>query len=424
MENKFPHGFFWGAATAAHQVEGGNINDWSEWEKQNANHLAQIANRKKWPDSILNNYPNPLQPENYISGQACDHYNRYEQDFDIAKQLGQNAHRFSIEWSRVQPQEGKFNEEAIEHYQKVILVLKARGIEPFITLWHFTDPVWISKAGGWENKKTIEKFLLYVKKITDVLGPEVKFWIPINEPSVYAGMGYIVGAFPPGVKNYRRANKVLKNLIKAHVRTYKIIHEKLKRAMVGSTHNLHYHVSYRKSHPLDQLATKILDYIRDTRSLNWSRNYQDFIGLNYYYRDTIKFVFSGGRFGSIDIKNPTQEVSDLGWDIYPEGIYYSLKKIKRYKKPIFITENGIADAADSKRVKFIEDNLKWTHKAIQEGADVRGYFYWSLLDNFEWDKGFWPRFGLVEIDYKTLERKIRPSAWEYAKICKNNSIDV
>jgi beta-glucosidase len=186
---------------------------------------------------------------------------------------------------------------------------------------------------------------------------------------------------------------------------------------------LHYHVPYQKWSPLDWLGTKIFNYFRDIRQLKLSVDYEDFIGLNYYYRDTVKFVLKGGRYGAIDTRNPNQEVSDLGWDIFPKGIYHVLKYLKKYKKPIYITENGIADAKDAKRAKFIKEHLKWMHKAISEGADVRGYFHWSLLDNFEWDKGFWPRFGLVEIDYKTMERKIRNSALEYKKIIENGGLD-
>ncbi len=424
MELKFPKGFLWGVATSAHQVEGGNVNDWSEWEKANAERLAKEA-KQKWQPWQQEKFPEMFDAQNYISGRACDHYNRFREDFDITKSLGHNAHRFSIEWSRIEPEEGKFDAKEIEHYRQVILALTAQRVEPFVTLWHWTLPLWVRDIGGWENEKTIEYFTRYAAKIVEALGSEVKFWIPINEPTIYVGMSYIIGVFPPQVKKYLRGNKVLKNLIEGHCRVYKLIHEKFgQSAMVGSSHNLHFHMPYRKWHLADIILTKLISYFRDTRSLKWSRDYQDFIGLNYYYRDTVKFVFGGGRFGLIDIKNPNKKVSDLGWDLYPEGVYDISKKIKKYNKPVYITENGLADAQDKKRVWFIKEILKNVHRAINEGVDVRGYFYWSLLDNFEWDKGFWPRFGLVEIDYKTLERKIRPSAWEYAKICRNNSLEV
>jgi beta-glucosidase len=420
----FPSGFYWGSATSSHQVEGNNHNDWSEWEKENAERLAKEA-RNYWQKWQQEKFPEMFEPENYISGRVCDHYNRFREDFDIARSLGHNAHRFSIEWSRIEPEEGKFDEKEIEHYRRVISALKERELEPFVTLWHFTNPLWIRDIGGWENKKTIDYFLRYAGKIIEELGEEVRFWLPINEPTVYAGQGYVLGVFPPQVKSQTRGNRVLKNLIKAHKKAYRLLHQKLGESiMVGSAHNLHYHVPYQKWSPWDWLATKIFNYFRDIRQLNLSVDCEDFIGLNYYYRDTVKFVLKGGRYGAVDIRNPNEEISDLGWDIFPEGIYHVLKYLKKYKKPIYITENGIADTKDEKRAKFIKEHLKWMHKAISEGADVRGYFHWSLLDNFEWDKGFWPRFGLVEVDYKTLERKIRPSAWEYAKICKDNGFEL
>ncbi len=420
-----PEKFFFGAATSSHQVEGNNYNDWSEWEHKTANSKSQMANRKNWPDYILNPQaggPNPLQKENYISGRACDHYNRYEEDFDIAKSLGHNAHRFSIEWSRIEPEQGKFNEKEIEHYWQVIKALRKRGIEPFVTLWHWTNPLWIRDIGGWENKKTVEYFLRYAGKIIQTLGQEVKFWLPINEPTIYTGLAYVMGQFPPEKKNLFKANKVLKNFITAYKKTYLLLHKKLPGVMVGNANNIHYHLPFNKKSLLDKVAVKLLQYFRDWRNLKWTDGFEDFIGLNYYFLDTIKVVPFNGRFILFDVRNPNKWISDMGWEIYPEGIYHNLKKLKEKNLPIYITENGLADAKDEKRVKFIKNHLKWVHKAISEGVDVRGYFYWSLLDNFEWDKGFWPRFGLVEVNYKTMERKIRPSALEYKKIIEANAI--
>src|SRR3990172_4361676 len=188
---QFPKGFYWGSATSAHQVEGDNVNDWSEWEKENAERLAKEAENKfghlpNWSDIK----EQAQSPQNYISGRACDHYNRYEEDFDIAKSLGHNAHRFSIEWSRIEPEEGKFNEKEIEHYRKVIKALKKRDIEPFVTLWHWTNPNWIRDLGGWENKKTVEYFLRYVRRIFNEYNDLVKFWIPVNEPGTQVSLGY------------------------------------------------------------------------------------------------------------------------------------------------------------------------------------------------------------------------------------------
>jgi len=412
----FPAGFFWGAATSAHQVEGGNYNDWTEWEKANAERLAREA-REKWQPWQQERFPEMFNPQNYISGRACDHYNRFEEDFDIAKQLGHNAHRFSIEWSRVEPEEGKFNEAAIEHYRKVILALTAQRVEPFVTLWHWTNPLWIRDIGGWENKKTIEYFLRYVEKIVKAFS-DVKFWLIVNEPTVYAALSYIKGTQPPGKRSIFRSQRAINNLVAAHTAAYNIIHSINSVAMVSSPYSVNYWIPY-KNRPWNRLLTSAMNCL-EGYFLNKIKNKADFIALQYYRSITAGFKIGGNFLGVIDnrLHSGGDNLTDLDWKIYPEGIYYFLKKISRHKLPIYILENGIADAGDSKRAKFIREHLNWIHKAIQEGVDVRGYFHWSLLDNFEFVevRGFWPRFGLVEVDYKTLERKIRPSAWEYKKI--------
>ncbi len=403
MRLEFPKGFYWAAATSSHQVEGNNHNDWSEWEKKNAKRLAEEATLrraqgKKWPDYILKNYPNPLQEENYISGRACDHYNRFREDFDIAKSLSHNAHRFSVEWSRIEPEEGKFDEKEIEHYREVIKALRERGMEPFVTLWHWTNPIWFAKKGGWLNKDAPKYFERYANKITRSLN-FVRFWITLNEPEIYANNSYFKGVWPPQKKNLISCLRVIRNLIKAHQKSYKTIKEINPNNQIGiSKHNIYFE------------NIPFVNYFWNEYFLNKIKKHQDFIGLNYYFHR---------RFP----KNENKIISDMGWEIYPEGIYHVLKGLKKYNKPIYITENGLADARDEKRADFIKEHLRWTHKVIGEGVDVRGYFYWSLLDNFEWDSGFWPRFGLVEVDYKTMARKIRNSALEYAKICKENAID-
>ncbi|MDO8492176.1 MAG: glycoside hydrolase family 1 protein [bacterium] len=421
---KFPEGFLWGAATSAHQVEGTNNNDWTEWEKKNALRLASEAKSKfghlpNWKDIEKE----ATNPNNYISGIACDHYNRYQEDFDLAKSLGHNAHRFSIEWSRIEPEEGKFDEVAIEHYRDVIKALRERGIEPFVTLWHWTIPLWASKRGGWENKEIVEKFFKYADCLSREYKDLVKFWMPLNEPGTYVGMSYIQGAFPPRRRfALFTANRVFKNLMKAYRKSYKIIHRNIPGSQVGMSHYAVYMFPY-KNRAWNKFIVKILDYYRNWRFLNLVNDSNDFIGIQYYHTDNINFSpLMNGKWGFIDTKNKNSWITDMGWDIYPEGIYHLLKRAGKYNKSIYITENGIADKKDLEREKFIKENLKWVKKALGEGVDIRGYFHWSLLDNFEWDKGFWPRFGLVEINRNTLERKIRPSALVYRDIIKKNSL--
>ena len=396
-EIKFPKGFLWGAATSAHQVEGGLVNDWSEWEKGIAEDLAKKS-EKYWQPWQKEKFPEMLQSRNYISGRAADHYHGFESDFDIAKELNHSAHRLSIEWSRIEPKEGKFDQKAIDHYREVLAALRKRGLEPFVTLYRWPLPLWFSEKGGWLNPKAVEYFDRYVKIISENLFDYVNFWITINEPNIYSGASYLKGQWPPQEKSIFKYLRVLNVLAKAH----KLAYNSLKLIDIGCQVGISKNNVYFENIPF-------IKYFYNNRFLNKIRNYQDFIGLNYYFH--CKFP-----------KNKNVSVTDMGWEIYPEGIYHILKDLKKYGKPIYITENGLADRDDEKREKFIKDHLIWIHKAIQEGIDVRGYFHWSLLDNFEWDKGFWPRFGLVEVDFKKFKRKIRKSAFEYAKICKENKL--
>jgi len=419
MDFKFPKDFFFGASTSAHQVEGGNHNDWTEFEHANSVRLAAEAARRhanahtRIPDFILKNYPNPLQEENYISGKACDHYNRFREDFDIAKQLGHNAHRFSIEWSRIEPEEGKFNEREIEHYREVIKALRERGIEPFVTLWHWTLPAWARDNGGIYSKEFPKYFSRYVEYVVKKLGQDIRFWITLNEPGVIIRYAYLWGIWPPQKRNIFLALKIFWILAEAHKLAFRIIHDINKEAQVGSANAMRYIEAYNNN-PINKFAAFVANFFSREYFLRLTKNTHDFIGLNYYIHHQMKF--------------PQREImtsewlNDMGWEVYPEGIYHLLRFLKKHHLPIYITENGIADARDLYRARFIKESLAWVEKAMREGVDVRGYFYWSLLDNFEWDKGFWPRFGLVEIDYKTLERKVRSSAWAFKSIIEGGGL--
>lgn len=401
---RFPDGFLWGAATSAHQVEGGNRNDWTEWERSNAKRLGEIAKRRDWQAHILDRYPNPLQEENYISGRACDHYHRFREDFDIAKQLGHNAHRFSIEWSRIEPEEGKFNQAEIEHYREVIKALRERGIEPFVTLWHWTLPLWIRDRGGWESEETVHRFSAFCERMGGEFRNDVRNWMVLNEPGYWLLHAYITKKFPAPRKRPGAALIAYRNLIWAHKETYaklKAIDRRFQIGVVEST-------GWISPEPLRWLLHDVRNY-----TFPWLvRGHFDFFGLNYYRRTPL-------------LGETRRQVSDIGWEVYPQGLYRMVRgAYKRFRKPIVITENGIADTTDAKRAAYIRSHLHALEKAINKGIDVCGYFYWSLLDDFEWDSGFGPRFGLVEVDYKTLERKIRPSAWEYKKIIESNSLDL
>lgn len=409
----FPKGFFWGASTSSHQVEGNNKNDWSEWEKKNADKLAKEA-KNQWGDLQAQKFPGMLQKENYISGKAAGHYFSYEKDFDIAKSLGHNAHRLSIEWSRIEPEEGKFNEEEIKHYKMVLIALKERGIEPFVTLWHWTLPLWVSEKGGFENKETIKFFARYVKKMSDVFSNDISFWITLNEPEVFASHAYLKGNWPPQKTKYLAYRKVIRNLVSAHKEAYNIIKDKNKNAKICvAKHNIYFEAV--KNRFLNKVLKRIADAWWNDWFLKKISGYQDIISLNNYHYKSINFGHK---------KNKTKEVSDMGWELDPKALSLVARELKKYNLPIYVTEHGLADADDSRREWFLRESLKYLCEAIEDGADVRGYLYWSLLDNFEWDKGFWPRFGLLEVNYETMERKIRKSALKYAKICKSNIIQI
>jgi beta-glucosidase len=404
--------FLWGAATSAYQVEGGNNNDWTEWEKRNAKHLALSARRLEYPQYILDNHPNPLQEENYISDRTCDHYHRFREDFDIAKSLGHNAHRFSIEWSRIEPEEGRFNEKEIKHYRSIVGALRSRGLEPFVTIWHWTLPIWLKNKGGVINKNFPAYFRRYSEVIVSALGG-VKFWTTINEPEIYAANSYLVGKWPPQKKNLFSYLATLNNLIESHKLAFGAIKSIRPSAKVGIAKNNIYFEAAGKN-PVNRLLKKAADWWWNSGFLEAIKNKLDFIGLNYYFHNRINWGFN---------KNLNKKTTDMEWEIYPEGIYCVLKDLTKYKLPIYITENGLADMRNAERADFIKEHVRFIEKAEGEGVDVRGYFHWSLLDNFEWDKGFWPRFGLVEVNYKTLVRKIRPSALVYKKIISESLLN-
>lgn len=379
-KQNFPHGFLWGSATSAYQIEGGIENDWSE-----------AARQGKIP----------------ITGKACDSYDKYEEDFEIAKSLGQNAHRFSLEWSRIEPEEGKFDETAIDHYRKVIKAIRDRGMEPFVTIWHFTLPVWFANIGGFENPKASFYFARYCDYVLRSLGDKAKFWITMNEPMVYVVQGYWNKKWPPFKKNFSKFLKVTENLIVSHNLAYQRIKLARPEVQVGIAKN---NKCFEHNwNPFNFFLAIISKWFWNYRFLNRISDFQDFIGLNYYF--SIKF---GGK--------KTEQKTDMGWPIYPAGLYKVIKELNKYGKPIYITENGLADARDSKRESFIKDHLYFIQQAITKKVDVRGYFHWSLLDNYEWAHGFEPKFGLVEVDFQTLERKIRPSAYKFKEICETNSL--
>lgn len=403
----FPKHFFWGASVAAHQVEGRNHNQWTVWELENASRLAQTAHiRLSWLPTWEQFKNEAEEPSNYVSGEAVDHYNRYKEDFDLLKQLNLNSFRFTIEWSRIEPEEGKWNQEAIDYYYKnYIQELRKRKIEPFLNIWHWTLPVWFAEKGGFEKKSNLKYFDRFVEKVCKSgLLDDIEYVLTLNEPSNYASFGYLLGEWPPQQKNVWKFLRVYWNLTRTHKRAYKIIKSHRPSVLVGLPMIL---ANIQAKHPhnvLDEVSTKIMRYLWNWWFLKRIKRQTDFIGVNYYFSD----YYAG--FGRKE--NPKVPVSDLGWYAEPEGLYpILLRTWTKFKKPIFVTETGIADKDDELRRWWIQENLVAMERALSEGVDLRGYFHWSLLDNFEWAYGWWPKFGLVHVDRKKgMKRTIRPSA--------------
>lgn len=406
----FPKHFFWGASTAAHQVEGGNHNQWTVWELAHAKELAQTAHQRlSWLPRWYDIKDRAEEPDNYVSGDGVDHYRRYKEDFSLLQELNLNAFRFSIEWSRIEPEEGKWNQKEIDHYKRYIAELRKRKIEPFLNLWHWTHPVWFEEKGAFEKQKNLKYFERFVHKVAKELLDDVEYVVTMNEPNNYMSFGYLIADWPPQKRNPLLAMSVYWNMVLAHRRAYKIIKELKPAIHVGSAPNLANIQAKRPHNFFDQMSTKWMRYFWNWWFLRRIRKYQDFVGVNYYFSDY--YTGLGKR------KNPKVPLNDVGFYMEPEGLYpLLLRTWARYKKPIFITENGLADETDEYRRWWIEESLVAMEKAISEGVDLRGYFHWSLLDNFEWSFGWWPKFGLVKVDREhDMKRTIRPSARWFAK---------
>lgn len=364
-------------------------------------------------------------------GRACDHYNRFKQDFDLAKQLGHNAHRFSIEWARIEPEEGEFNDREIEHYRNVIRALKERGIYPYVTLWHFTVPQWLADKGSFEHPDAPKYFARYAQKMAESLQDDISALTTMNEPMVFLDLGWRKGNWPPfkkftlgsfftrttsGDETQNRPDisnrhfftffKVMRHLVEAQ----KLAYEAIKSVRSDIDVSLVKHtIAYDHD---GRLSTRFRAWFQDRyfnhHFLKKIAPYCDSFGLNYYH-----YV----PFGSV-----IDRKTDMGWNFAPEHIYEALHVLWKYKKPIFISEAGIADHDDSDRAEYITKQIEGTARALADGIDVRGHLYWSLMDNYEWALGFDKKFGLIEVDYHTLERKIRPSAYVYKEIIERNGV--
>ncbi len=414
----FPSDFLWGTATASHQVEGNNTNnDWWAWE-QAGGHILQGGK----------------------SGQACNWWENAEADLDIAADMGTNAHRLSLEWSRIEPEPSVFDQSALDRYRQILLALHARDIEPMVTLHHFSNPLWLVEKGDFTNNIVIDYFRRYTAKVVEALGDLIPKWVTINEPMVYMFSRYLDGAFPApsGKRGMSSGLKAVRHMLHCHAAAYHTIKAQFPNALIGVAKNMPVFEAKADSSAVSRWWTRRVNYLFNDFWLNAMQDGRlrwpfgrgkikglagtfDFIGINYYTRFYVKFPppkgFIEPEWG------PEAIVSDGNYgEIYPYGLYRVIKQALPYKKPIYITENGLPDADDKHRPGFIMDHLRQIWHAISFSFPVMGYYHWSLVDNFEWDHGWTQRFGLIAMDPITQERSWRNSGLLYKQICHEYAI--
>ena len=409
----FPRDFLWGTATASHQVEGHNTNnDWWQWEQQ-----GEIM-------------------EGDLSGRACDWWENAEIDLDAAAQIGTNAHRLSLEWSRIEPEPSAFADDALARYREILQGLHDRGIEPMVTLHHFSNPMWLVEKGDFADAIVVDYFRRYTAKVVDALGDLIPRWITINEPMVYVVMRYLEGVFPPPVqKGWGAAARALRNLLQSHAAAYQTIKEAQPEAQVSVAKNMTVFDPHPDGNRLDGWWTNQISWLfndwwmealsdgRLRRPLGRGRieglaGSYDFVGVNYYTRFFSRLFRTYERAWE-----PGAVISDGDYgEVYPSGLFRVIKHVRRYEKPIYITENGVPDRADRLRPSFLLTHLREVWRAVNFNWPVMGYYHWSLVDNFEWDRGWTQRFGLIALDPETQEREWRQSAHLYSEICHSRSI--
>ncbi|UCG34588.1 MAG: glycoside hydrolase family 1 protein [Candidatus Omnitrophota bacterium] len=402
MQVYFPSSFLWGAALSSYQCEGQNYNcDWYLWEKEKN-----------------------LEP----AAKACEHYRLFRSDFELARQLNLNSLRISLEWSRIYSDPDTVVEKEIAHYWQVLDTLGDFKIKPLVTLHHFTNPLWFMGKDGWLVLRNIDYFLKYLCKAVEALHEKVDTWLIFNEPLVYIYNGFIEGIWPPGKRSVSDAKKALANIEAAYIEGYRhikrIYRNEGKTVEVSLAKNLRdFLPAPGVQKPLNCLAASLRSYLFNFRLLDRlaKRNCLDFLGINYYCREYDRFK---GVLGE-ELKEVVGagRKNALGWYVNSQSFYKLLVKLKRYYLPIIITENGTAEKREQLYELYLTNHLESVGRAILDGVNIKGYLWWSLLDNFEWDKGFWPRFGLVEVDYSNSKRRIKPFAHIYAKICKERKLE-
>lgn len=420
--HQFPRGFLWGCATAAHQVEGQNVNNWWRWENT--------------PGHIF---------ENQKSGRACEWWSgRYVEDFERAAYMSNNSQRISIEWSRIQPEPDAWDDWSVQRYRDMLKALLDRGMKPLVTLHHFTNPLWIDDQKGWLWDETPVYFERFVRRIVDELKDLCSFWCTINEPMVYVTQGYTFGKFPPGMQSSTASNRAVINMLRGHAAAYHAIKELQPDSQVGySTH----HLGIRASKPaaFHWLAARMVEgffnrtfvlALRDgIVSLPGMRKFSmaqiagtlDWIGLQYYQEYNVGFSPTSPASLFIKQAKPSDmPVGPAGWGgLNPDALFTYIEWLwQTLKVPIYVTESGVPDPDDTIRPGYLIRTVRSMWKAVNFNFPVKGFYFWSLLDNFEWAEGYDPRFnfGLYRTNFQTQERIARKSAELYREICSQNGI--
>lgn len=415
----FPPDFTFGVATSAYQVEGGIENDWSVWER---------AGKLKEKDARC--------------GRASGHWERFFDDIPLITGIGATAYRLSIEWARVEPKRGQWDDAALAGYRLRLEALVKAGIRPVVTLHHFTHPQWFHDETPWHEPSSIASWTRYALKCAELLeGLDVAV-TTINEPEVFLLGGYLTGQMPPGIADGKKAFAMLANLVRAHViaRNAIIDRSKGRPVTIGVAQNVMVFEAKRKWHPLDhalarlaesnynhaflealttgQLRVQMPGVTAGKETIDGAARSMEFTGMNYYTRTHLKFITTPPFVNFEFVDRHRRGLTDIGWEYYPEGFGWLLRQMKRYEVPIWVTENGLDDRSGTRRPQFLYDHLRELLLARNEGVNITSYLHWSLMDNFEWLEAFGPRFGLYRVDFDTLERTKTPGAVYFEKLAR------
>lgn len=419
--HSFPPSFLWGTATAGYQVEGNSqAADYWDWEQQ--------------PGAVL---------DGGRSGLACDWWGgRWQEDFDRAAADGHTALRLSVEWSRVEPTAAHWDEDALDHYRQMVVGLRQRGLTPMVALHHFASPCWLAERCCWETGEVVALFERYARKVATALGAHVDLWCTINEPNIFVYRSWAEGVLPPRKKDLGLALRVAVNVLRAHAAAYRAIHAVQPNALVGLPIHLRPTLPAHPGFALDEWAAhnqfnlfsalfsdaiatgRMRRIIGPALAVPEAKGTQDYLALQYYTSDVVRFDLTnpGELFGRRTFP-PGAEVDQAGlYAAYPAGFYHALKWARRFRLPIYVTENGIGDAGDGLRQRFLLSHIRQLWRAVNFNWDVRGYFHWSLVDNFEWERGWSHRFGLYALDPETQVRTARPSARLYSEIARTGTL--